>query len=81
MSPNTPDSFRNARLKIIPRVFSGSWIVKKSGTLLLFFQLTCTVGTKPAIIGNKLTCRLFSVLCSCLQLLASFQLLTTWKSM
>lgn len=35
-------SYRNARLKFIPRVVAGPWIVKK------------VVGSTPAIIGNKL---------------------------
>jgi hypothetical protein len=36
------DTYCNKRFKLVPRVVDGNWIVKKS------------VGTKPAIMGNKL---------------------------
>lgn len=40
---NGTDEFRTSRFKIIPRIAEGHWVVKK------------TVGTTPAILGNKLT--------------------------
>ncbi|KAH3765606.1 lipid binding protein [Pelomyxa schiedti] len=48
MNPSTPDSYRNTRLKIIPSLAVGSWLAKKA------------VGNKPAILGNKLTCKYFA---------------------
>ena len=36
------DAFRNSRFKLIPRVSEGGWVLQKA------------VGTKPALIGNKL---------------------------
>eukprot|EP00946_MAST-07B_sp_MAST-7B-sp1_P001511 g1511.t1 len=43
MSPDVDDEYRNARLKIIPNVVEGGWVVKRG------------VGNKPAIIGKKIT--------------------------
>ncbi len=40
--------FRSKRFKLIPKVVSGPWIVRK------------TVGCKPALLAQKLTCRFFS---------------------
>lgn len=40
---NGTDAFRTSRFKFIPRVIEGNWVVKRS------------VGTTPAILGNKLT--------------------------
>lgn len=40
---NGTDEYRKAHFKFIPRVVDGPWLVKKS------------VGTQPAILGNKLT--------------------------
>ena len=38
------DKFRTSRLKLIPRVVKGNWILKK------------TVGGRPALLGKKLAC-------------------------
>lgn len=43
LSEEEDDSFRTCRFKLIPRIVKGSWVVKKG------------VGSKPAIVGNKLT--------------------------
>ncbi|CAM9437959.1 unnamed protein product, partial [Discosporangium mesarthrocarpum] len=39
--------FRNRRLKMFPRVAEGAWVVRKA------------VGSKPFLVGQKLTCRYF----------------------
>eukprot|EP00946_MAST-07B_sp_MAST-7B-sp1_P004931 g4931.t1 len=43
MRTDVDDEYRNARLKIIPNVVEGGWVVKRG------------VGNKPAIIGKKIT--------------------------
>ena len=43
MSDDVDDEYRNSKLKIIPNVVEGGWIVKRG------------VGNKPAIIGKKIT--------------------------
>ena len=43
MSLDVDDEYRDARLKIIPNVVEGGWVVKRG------------VGNKPAIIGKKIT--------------------------
>ena len=43
MSPDVDDEYRDARLKIIPNVVEGGWVVQRG------------VGNKPAIIGKKIT--------------------------
>ena len=43
LSEEEDDAFRTCRFKLIPRIVKGSWVVKKG------------VGSKPAIVGNKLT--------------------------
>ena len=43
MSADESDEFRNNRLKLIPNIVEGPWVVKSA------------VGKTPAIIGNKLT--------------------------
>ena len=43
MSTDVDDEFRDSRLKIIPSVVEGTWMVKRG------------VGNKPAIIGKKVT--------------------------
>ena len=40
MSEEEDDSFRDSRLKVIPKIVEGSWIVSK-------------VANKPGITGNK----------------------------
>jgi hypothetical protein len=40
-----PDSFRNERFKLIPRLVEGPWVVRSA------------VGAKPALLGTKLTQR------------------------
>lgn len=40
--PDTDNTFRNERIKLIPHVIDGPWVVKKA------------VGQKPALVGNKL---------------------------
>lgn len=40
--PDTDNTFRNQRIKLIPHVIEGPWVVKKA------------VGQKPALVGNKL---------------------------
>lgn len=42
------DTFRNSRLKLIPRIVEGYWVVKKA------------VGTKACLLGRALTCKYFS---------------------
>ena len=42
MSDDVDDEYRNSKLKIIPNVVEGGWIVKRG------------VGNKPAIIGKKI---------------------------
>lgn len=42
------DAFRNSRLKLIPRIVEGYWVVKRA------------VGTKACLLGRALTCKYFS---------------------
>eukprot|EP00249_Psilotum_nudum_P005386 c18824_g1_i1 orf=416-2629(+) len=41
------DSFRNSRLKLIPRIAEGYWVIKRA------------VGTKACLLGRALTCKYF----------------------
>ncbi|CAM9595067.1 unnamed protein product, partial [Choristocarpus tenellus] len=41
------NDYRNKRLKMFPRVAQGAWVVRKA------------VGSKPFLVGQKLTCRYF----------------------